>query len=129
MARLDPSPVAVRARMPDVLRSYEETREAVLGDGLVEAALKQLCFRALAKDRELADLDSFDGRTRAALEWTQAIAWNSDLADDDFWSRLRAHFSEPELVELGYAVAYELGQQHWLRTLELPPLADHTATP
>ena len=35
------------------------------------------------------------------------------------WDRLRAHFTEPELVELGYFVAITMGQQRWLRTLNI----------
>ena len=49
----------------------------------------------------------------------QAIAWDSDRADAELWAHLHAHFSEPELVELGYAIAFMLGQQHWLATLGL----------
>jgi hypothetical protein len=37
--------------------------------------------------------------------------------DDKFWARLHGHFSEPELVEIGYFVALTMGQQRWLRTL------------
>jgi hypothetical protein len=33
------------------------------------------------------------------------------------WSRLRAHFSEPELVELGNFIALTFGQQSWIRLL------------
>ena len=66
------------------------------------------------------EVDSFDGRERAALEWTRAIAWDSDLADDGLWERLHAHFTEPELVELGCAVGFAMGQQHWERTVGLP---------
>ena len=29
------------------------------------------------------------------------------------------HFSEPELVEIGYFVALTMGQQRWLRTLNI----------
>ena len=39
--------------------------------------------------------------------------------DDAFWARLHAHFSEPELVEIGYFVALTMGQQRWLRTLNI----------
>ena len=78
---------------------------------------------ALAEDDEVVthadDPDRFDERERAALAWTHAIAWNSDLADAGMWKRLHACFAEPELVELGYAIAFSLGQQHWLGTLGL----------
>jgi hypothetical protein len=43
--------------------------------------------------------------------------WDSDLADDGLWASLREHFSEEELVELGYFVAITLGQQRWIKTL------------
>ena len=39
--------------------------------------------------------------------------------DDAFWARLHRHFSEPELVEIGYFVALTMGQQRWLRTLDI----------
>jgi alkylhydroperoxidase family enzyme len=43
--------------------------------------------------------------------------WDSDLADDDLWASLEKHFSEEELVELGYFIAITLGQQRWIKTL------------
>jgi hypothetical protein len=36
---------------------------------------------------------------------------------DALWERLHAHFSEPELVELGCAIALTFGQQSWIRLL------------
>ena len=39
--------------------------------------------------------------------------------DDALWDRLHAHFSEPELVELGFFIALTMGQQRWLRTLNI----------
>ena len=33
------------------------------------------------------------------------------------WGRLRAHFSEAELVELGNFIALTFGQQSWIRLL------------
>ena len=38
---------------------------------------------------------------------------------DALWARLHKHFSEPELVEIGYFVAITMGQQRWLRTLNI----------
>jgi alkylhydroperoxidase family enzyme len=43
--------------------------------------------------------------------------WNPRSADDAMWARLREHFSEEELVELGYFVAVTFGQQRWIKTL------------
>ena len=120
MARLHGTAAEIRARVPPALDAYEFVRDNVLLGGIVDADLKRLCFRYLAEP-DAVDFDSFPARERAALEWTRAIAWDSDLADDELWNRLHAHFSEPELVELGCAVGFALGQQHWERTLDLPP--------
>jgi hypothetical protein len=112
---------AIRARAPHVLEVYRQTRETVLESGIVEPELKELCARYLAEDEAVAahadDRAYFDDRQRAALAWAEAIAWDT-RADDALWRRLHEHFTEPELVELGYAIAINLGQQHWLQTLE-----------
>ena len=102
-------------------------RDNVLRSGLVDPELKELCFRYLAEDPEVADLAHFGERERLALRWAHAIAWDSSTADDDLWAGLHAHFTEPELVELGCAIGFELGQQHWRRTVGLPP-RDHDGT-
>jgi hypothetical protein len=110
----------IRARVPPVLEAWEFMRDHVLRDGIVDPELKRLCFRYLAEDADVMDFDRFDGRERVALEWAHAIAWDSDAADDALWERLHALFSEPELVDLGCAIGFELGQQHWRRTIGLP---------
>ncbi len=112
---------ALRARAPHVLAVYDETRRTVLEEsGVVDRRLKQLCASYLAEDADVvshaADPQRYDERERAALAWTDAIAWDSERADDALWARLHAAFTEPELVELGYSIAIMLGQQHWLAT-------------
>ena len=103
----------IRARAPHVLEVYTETRETVLEGGTVATELKALCARYLAGE----EVHARDQRQRAALDWAEAIAWDSELADDALWRRLHEQFTEPELVELGYSIAIMLGQQHWLATL------------
>jgi alkylhydroperoxidase family enzyme len=57
-------------------------------------------------------------REKAALAYAEAITWR--LEDDDaLWERLHRHFSEPELVELGCFIALTMGQQSWLRLLNI----------
>jgi alkylhydroperoxidase family enzyme len=63
------------------------------------------------------DSDRFSDREKTALRYTSAIIWDSDLADDDLWAALHEHFSEPELVELGFFIALTSGQQRWIKTL------------
>ena len=123
MAHLPGTADEIRARVPPVLEAWEFMRDNVLRGGIVDAELKRLCFRYLAEDPDVMDFDRFDGRARLALEWAHAIAWDSDHADDALWERLRGEFTEPELVELGCAIGFALGQQHWERTLGLPPQA------
>ena len=56
-------------------------------------------------------------RDNAALRWAEAIAWDPGLADDGLWAELHRHFTEPELVELGYFIGLTMGQQRFLKTL------------
>jgi hypothetical protein len=109
----------IRALVPDALESWRYIRENVLERGIVDQRIKELCYRYLANDPEVMDFARFDGPARAALEWADAIAYDSDRAGDDLWARLHRSFSEPELVDLGCAIGFELGQQHWRRTVGL----------
>ena len=63
------------------------------------------------------DSDKFPEREKTALSYTSAIIWDSSLADDAMWAKLHEHFTEPELVELGFFVALTFGQQKWIKTL------------
>jgi alkylhydroperoxidase family enzyme len=65
-----------------------------------------------------------------ALTYASAIVWNAEIADEALWAKLRRHFSNPELVELGFFIALTLGQQRWIKTLGIghgEVLADTTA--
>jgi alkylhydroperoxidase family enzyme len=64
-----------------------------------------------------ADSDEFTEREKAALTYTSAIIWEASLADDALWEKLHAHFSDAELVELGFFIGLTLGQQRWIKTL------------
>ena len=117
MAHLPGTADDIRARVPGVLETHEFIRDNVLRSGVVDQSLKELCFRFLADE----DPSPSDERERAALDWAFAIAWDSDRSDDDLWERLHAHFTEQELVDLGCAIGFELGRQHFERTLGLTP--------
>ncbi len=62
--------------------------------------------------------ENFDARQKAALAYTETITWDI-AADDALWARLHENFSEPEIVELGFFIALTMGQQRWLRTLNI----------
>ena len=52
------------------------------------------------------------------LAYAEAIVWHLNT-DDAFWDRMHKHFSEPELVEIGCMIGLTLGQQSWLRLLNI----------
>jgi alkylhydroperoxidase family enzyme len=122
MAHLPGTADEIRARVPGVEETYAYVRDNVLLNGIVDPALKELCFRFVAGEIDPA---AYEGRERAALDWAYAIVWDSDRADDELWERLHALFSEKELVELGCSIGFELGQQHFVRTLGLTPELPH----
>ena len=71
--------------------------------------------------RDLINFESstrYDDGRRPRSSYAEAITWDLPI-DDAFWARLHRHFSEPELVEIGYFVALTMGQQRWLRTLDI----------
>lgn len=63
------------------------------------------------------DSDRFTEREKAALTYTSAIIWDAGIADDALWQKLHQHFTEAELVELGFFIALTSGQQRWIKTL------------
>jgi len=140
-----PESQAIRAHVPAVFWSFANSWQDVFRNGVADHAVKELCrvyvsrsvlcefcgnqrsvkaAKAGTVEDDYADLINFESSTRysetqkAALSYAEAITW--DLPTDDaFWARLHKHFSEPELVEIGYFVALTMGQQRWLRTLNI----------
>jgi alkylhydroperoxidase family enzyme len=140
-----PESQAIRAHVPAVFWSFANSWRDVFKNGVADHDIKELCrvyvsrsvkceycgnqrsMKAAAQGvveddyRDLINFEAaarYDERQKAALSYAEAITW--DLAvDDAFWARLHKHFSEPELVEIGYFVALTMGQQRWLRTLNI----------
>ena len=44
------------------------------------------------------------------------LVWDPEGADDAVWSRLREHFSDAQIVELGSFIAVTFGQQRVIKT-------------
>ena len=120
MARID-DPFALHEGAAD---TWGFVRDRVLETGVADQGVKELAL-AYVRDPDAIDVTGYDGRERAALEWAHAIVWDADAANDELWQRLHALFSEPELVDLGCAIGFELGRTHFLRTLGADP---HAAT-
>jgi hypothetical protein len=45
--------------------------------------------------------------------------WNPSAVDDALMERMRSHFTEEQIVELGYFVSLTYGQQRWIKTLDI----------
>jgi alkylhydroperoxidase family enzyme len=61
--------------------------------------------------------DQYGPAEKAALRYTSMLVWNPEGADESVWAALREHFSDEQIVELGYFVALTFGQQRWIKTL------------
>jgi alkylhydroperoxidase family enzyme len=59
----------------------------------------------------------FTPREKLALRYADAIMYDPAQAGDAMWEALRAEFTAPELVELGYWIGFTFGGQRWLKTL------------
>ena len=138
-----PESQAIRAHVPAVFWSFANSWRDVFKNGVADHAIKELCrvyvsrsvlcefcgnqrsMKAAAQGmveddyHDLINFESssrYDERQKAALSYAEAITWDQPV-NDAFWARLHRHFSEPELVEIGYFIALTMGQQRWLRTL------------
>lgn len=49
--------------------------------------------------------------------YTSNLVWNPTGVDEALMARLRSHFTEEQVVELGYFVSLTFGQQRWIKTL------------
>ena len=47
------------------------------------------------------------------------LVWDPEGADDAVWARLRAHFTDEEIVELGQFVQLTFGQQRVIKTWDV----------
>jgi alkylhydroperoxidase family enzyme len=140
-----PESQAVRAHVPAVFWSFANSWRDVFHSGVADHAIKELCRLYVSRavlcefcgnqrsikaassgvvEDDVRDLINFESSRRysekqkAALSYAEAITWDLQT-DDKFWERLHKHFSEPELVEIGYFIALTMGQQRWLRILDI----------
>lgn len=137
-----PESSAVRAHAPNAFWAFADSWKALFHSGVCDHAIKDLCRVYISRTvkcefcgnqrsikatteglleaqyDELLNFESsdkYDDRQKAALAYAEAIAWGLD--SEQLWERLHAHFSEPELVELGCCIALTFGQQSWIRLL------------
>jgi len=141
-----PESSAVRAHVPGAFWAFANSWRDIFHTGVCDHAIKELARLYVSRsvtcefcgnqrsikaadagkvnEAKVDDLMNFEKSTRygerekAALAYAEAITWRLET-DDKFWARMRQHFSEPELVELGCFIALTMGQQSWLRLLNI----------
>jgi alkylhydroperoxidase family enzyme len=140
-----PESSAVRAHVPGAFWAFANSWRDIFHNGVCDHTIKELArlyvsrsvkcefcgnqrsikaFSGKLEEAQADDLINFEksvkytDRQKAALAYAEAITWRLDT-DDAFWARMHKHFSEPELVELGCFIALTMGQQSWLRLLNI----------
>jgi alkylhydroperoxidase family enzyme len=140
-----PESSAVRAHSLGAFWAFEDAWQKLFRSGLVAHDIKELCRiyvsrsvkceycgnqRSLearaagigeGKLDELLNFESseqYSEKERAALSYAEAITWRLN-PDDGFWARLSRHFNEEELVELAGFISLTMGQQSWIRLLNI----------
>ncbi len=67
----------------------------------------------------------FNERERIAIEFAEKMATNHTSIDDDFSRRMRAQFTDAEIVEIGTAAGQYIGFGRLLMVLDLErPVCD-----
>src|SRR5215217_5795116 len=121
-----PESSAVRAHAPNAFWAFADSWKAIFHEGVCDHAIKDLCRVYVSRtvkcefcgnqrsikattagllEQQYDELlnfessDRYDDRQKNDPAYTEAIVWRLDT-DDAFWERLRAHFTEAELVEL-----------------------------
>lgn len=140
-----PESSAVRAHVPAAFWAFANSWRDLFKNGVCDHAIKEMCRLYVSRSvqceycgnqrsvkaaasgviedhvKDLLDFEksaNYNERQKAALAYAEAITWHLDT-DDAFWERLHKHFSEPELVEMGCFIALTMGQQSWLRLLNI----------
>jgi alkylhydroperoxidase family enzyme len=140
-----PESSAIRAHVPAAFWFFANSWRDLFREGILDHDIKELCRVYVSRSvkceycgnqrsekaktlgvfegqyDDLLNFESssvYDERQKAALAYAEAIAWHLDT-DDPFWERMNRHFTEPELVELGCFIGLTLGQQSWLRMLNI----------
>src|SRR5487761_2181887 len=124
-----PESSAVRAHSNAAFWAFANSWAALFRAGVVDHELKELCrvyvsrsvkceYCGNQRSTEAQRGGLTEGRQRAALSYAEAITWRLD-PDDAFWDRLHRHFTEEELVELAGFICLSMGQQSWIRLLNI----------
>lgn len=73
------------------------------------------------RDGAWRDLSSLGPADRLALELAERVCTTPPEIDDEFFRRLREHFSEGQIVELAAICAWENYRARFNRVLDIEP--------
>src|SRR5579864_820765 len=112
-----PESSAVRAHVPAAFWAFAHSWEAIFRNGVCDHAIKELCRVYVSRSVKC----EYCGNQRSEQARAHGLTEGKydDLLNFETWERLHRHFSEPELVELGCFIALTMGQQSWLRLLDI----------
>ena len=140
-----PESSAVRAHSSGAFWAFEDAWQKLFRSGVVPHEIKELCRVYVSRsvkceycgnqrstearaagggEGKLDDLLNFETsaqyseKERAALAYAEAITWRLN-PDDALWERLYQYFNEEELVELAGFICLTMGQQSWIRLLNI----------
>ena len=141
-----PESSAIRAHVPACFWFFANSWRDIFRNGVLDHAIKELCRLYVSRSveceycgnqrsvkattsgtliedqvRDLLEFEKskrYNERQKAALAYAEAITWHTPT-DDAFWERMYRHFNAAELVELGCMIGLTLGQQSWLRLLNI----------
>ena len=108
-----PESTAVRAHVPAAFWAFANSWKDLFREGIVDHPVKELCRVYVShsvKCEYCGNQRSERGRTEGLSEGKYDELLNFESSES---------FSEPELVELGCFIGLTLGQQSWLRLLNI----------
>ena len=134
--------------MPAVIRAFSQAWRATFRTGVLDHAVKELCRVYVSQSIECEyckvqrsgrpesggiargprtpsccssrESDDSPSVRRRRSPTRDAIVWDATRArTTPSGSELHRHFTDPELVELGFFIGLTLGQQRWIKTLGL----------
>lgn len=138
---------------PDLLDAFGRVSDVLYPGGIVERDVKELiileasrlnacqfCYNAhvhIARELGISDeparlLDNPDAMTerqRLAVDYTAAMMADSNTVSDELFDRLRAAYSEPEIIELTLMVGYINTLNMFNNALRVTYRGDYDTTP
>lgn len=79
--------------------------------GLTEEKIQELW--------EYEGSDAFTPRERAALRFAELLVEDHEKVDDAFYQELKGHFTEPEILELGFFIGMADGAGRFVLSMNL----------